>query len=104
MIGSVGERDVRSGGDVDERAQNLRTPQRGAWDHHTVTAIAGTTPRSTSMETYPAADLITERILDGLSRRVEQQFSVCCRNIKNQRFRAMVSTGRLPRTRLGVYL
>ena len=54
------------------------------------------------METYPAADLITERILDALSRRIEQQFSVCCSNIKNQRFRAMVSTSRLPHTRLCV--
>ncbi|KAF9784592.1 hypothetical protein BJ322DRAFT_853339 [Thelephora terrestris] len=43
------------------------------------------------METYPGSDLTTEQLLDALFRRVDQQRSVCDRNVRNQDFRLMVS-------------
>ncbi|KAF9784591.1 hypothetical protein BJ322DRAFT_1109304 [Thelephora terrestris] len=43
------------------------------------------------MESYPGASLTTEQLLDALLRRVDQQRSVCDRNVKNQDFRLMVS-------------
>ena len=46
------------------------------------------------MEAYPGDSLPTEQILDALSRRVEQQRSVCDHNIKNRDFRFMVGNPR----------